>query len=369
MDVINGMKSTSSGSYRAKAAFMRAGRYAVLYLIFPALVCMYFAGGLIFADERGFIPYLSVDASVILPADKLQRPASVYPEEGISVIPIEDISTPETEDKDIYDIDMSKIPEGHSPIVPIDLSMELEEGRMPFRNSSKYDDIDHTEYLSVDHPSCSEGGFSVLVIHTHTSEAYTPDGVYSDDPEDPYLTRSKNETENVVAVGTAFCRVLEECGINVIHHKKAIDSISEYSEAYNNSADIIKYYLEKYPDIAYVFDIHRDAVALSTGEKAKTVCLLEGKMAAQVMTVVGTDTLGQDHPDWENNLALAIQLQNAVYEKEESLMREINIKQGAFNQHYSQRGLLLEFGCDGNTLAEAIYSAEYIAKELAAIIK
>lgn len=366
MQITDNMCDTSKAGYKRKRILYKIRRGITVLVIFPLLICLYFAGGAYSMEGAGLGLYKREDAAPVLPSLPVSGGVLSPMSEELSVIPAEDA---ERLPDNMHQGGISDLPEGHLPIEALDLSMELEGERMPFRNSSKYGDIDYRDYIDIDHPVCREDEYSVLVIHTHTSEAYTPDGVMSDDPDDPYLTRSDDPMRNVVAVGSEFCRVLEENGIKTLHHTKAIDSISDYSEAYQNSAAIIKYYLERYPTIKYVFDIHRDAVVLSTGEKAKCLCVHNGNPAAQVMLVVGTDSLGQDHEDWENNLSLAIRLQLSVYGECDKLMRSINIKQGAFNQHYSERGLLLEFGSDGNTLAEALYSAAVVAEHLTKIIK
>ncbi len=273
---------------------------------------------------------------------------------------------------DIYDFDHSKVPEGHKGIIPLSLNRPIENGVMYVSNSSKYD-FDYNEYLEMKLPYKFDeekdgDDYYVLVVHTHGTEAYTPDGVISDSIENPYRTRSEDNEKNVVSVGKVFAEELEKSGIKTLHYDIAIDEES-YTHAYENSASVIKQLLKKYPTIKYVFDIHRDGVNLSTGEKAKVICEINGKTAAQVMFVVGTDTLGQKHDGWENNLALAVQLQCRLEERFTEFTRPISIKQGAYNQQYSPMGLLIEFGSDGNTLAEAKYSAKMLARELAHLIK
>ncbi len=273
---------------------------------------------------------------------------------------------------DIYEFDRSKVPQGHLGIIPLSLNRPVEDGVMYVSNSSKYK-FDYKDYLEKELPEIFDeekngDDYYVLVVHTHGTEAYTPDGVISDSIEDPYYTRSKDNEKNVVSVGAVFAEELNESGIKTLHYDIAIDEES-YTDAYKNSAAVIKQLLNKHPTIKYVFDIHRDGVTLSSGEKAKVVCEINGKTAAQVMFVVGTDTLGQKHDGWRDNLALAVQLQMKLEDRFNEFTRPISIKQGAYNQQYSPMGLLIEFGSDGNTLAEAKYSAKMLARELAHLIK
>ncbi len=272
---------------------------------------------------------------------------------------------------DIYEFDYSSVPDGHKGIIPLSLNRPIENGKMYVSNSSKYE-FDYKDYADreLEYIFDEEDGddYYVLVVHTHGTEAYTPEGVTSDSIDDPYLTRSDDNEENVVSVGKVFAEELEKCGIKTLHYDIAIDEES-YTEAYENSAAVIKQLLKKHPSIKYVFDIHRDGVMLSSGEKAKVVCEINGQTAAQVMFVVGTDTLGQEHDSWQDNLTLAVKLQLRLEDRFQEFTRPISIKQGAYNQQYSPMGLLIEFGSDGNTLAEAKYSAKMLARELAHLMK
>ncbi len=273
---------------------------------------------------------------------------------------------------DLYALDRSLIPEGYRAIVPLSLSRPTENGVMYVSNSSKYpfelNDYKNAKLKEIFDEDKDGDSYYALVIHTHGTEAYTPEGVISDSISEPYQTRSDDNTKNVVSVGKVFAEEMGKCGIKTLHYDVAIDKKS-YTNAYSNAAEEIKKLLKQYPTIKYVFDVHRDGVKLSSGEKAKVVCKINGKPAAQVLFVVGTDTLGQKHDSWRDNLTLAVRLQLRLESRYKNFTRPISIKQGAYNQHYSSMGLLLEFGSDGNTLDEAKYSAKLLARELASLIK
>lgn len=276
------------------------------------------------------------------------------------------------ETDDIYDYDYSLVEEGYRAIVPLSLSRPTENGAMYVSNTSKYSfdykDYENRELKEIFDEDKDGDSYYALVIHTHGTEAYTPEGVVTDSISEPYNTRSDDNEKNVVSVGAVFASELEKCGIKTLHYDVAIDKES-YTQAYANAAVEIKKLLKQYPTIKYVFDVHRDGVTLSSGEKVKAVCKINGKPAAQVMFVVGTDTLGQKHDSWQDNLTLAVKLQLRLEKRYKNFTRPISIKQGAYNQHYSSMGLLIEFGSDGNTLAEAKYSAKLLARELASLMK
>ena len=364
------------------------GSSAVKYCVYPlTLLCLLF--GVIFTLEdtvkalsRSDTPPKQSESTVLQSApvqDTLEN-APVAPEDDCPyVIGIDDLEPLALKEyyylnrdvlpDDIYGFNYNLVPQGHTGIIPISLARESNGGDMYIKNKTDYD-LCADDLPPLDLPDIANTGeISVLIVHTHGTEAYTPDGVLSDDPNDPYSTRSKNNGENVVSLGKIMADVFEQYGIKTLHYDVALDTtIDDYSKAYSASAKIIKDTLKEYPSIQYVFDVHRDAVTLSTGEKAKALCQVDGKRAAQVMTVVGSDFLGQDHPNWKSNLALAIALQARLEDGYTDLCRPITVKQGAFNQHLSPFGLLLEIGTDGNTLQEAQYSAQLLAHELAQII-
>ena len=80
----------------------------------------------------------------------------------------------------------------------------------------------------------------------------------------------------------------------------------------------------------------------------------EGTVASQVMLLVGTDESGLAHPNWRENLALALYLQNAVNSGNPTLMRPIALVPQRYNQHLTPGSLILEVGSSGNTLREAL---------------
>ena len=119
-------------------------------------------------------------------------------------------------------------------------------------------------------------------------------------------------------------------------------------------------YLAEYPDIAVVIDLHRDA--LGDGEVTyKTVAETPGEASSQLMLLVGTGDSGLYHPNWEQNLRLAVYLQRAVNEKYPTLARPISLVNERYNQHLSTGSLILEVGSNGNSLREAITAVRLFA--------
>jgi len=200
-------------------------------------------------------------------------------------------------------------------------------------------------------------GPQILIIHTHGSEAYTPDLMDNYIPTDNCRTEDINY--NVVRVGTELAAELEKCGLNVIHDTSIYDYPS-YSGSYNRSRQAIENHLAQYPNIAIVIDVHRDA--LGTGDVIyKTVAAVQGECSSQVMFLVGTGENGLPHPNWRENLKLALYLQAAVNGKYQTLARPVALKQERYNQHLTTGSLILEVGSSGNTLQEALTAVRLFA--------
>jgi len=201
----------------------------------------------------------------------------------------------------------------------------------------------------------------VLIVHTHTSEAYTPDDAHPYVPDDN--DRTLDERYNVVAVGERVGEVLETAGIAVLHDT-TLNDYPSYSGSYSRMCDIIEGYLVEYPTIRVVLDVHRDAIIYDDGTRFAPTSTIGGARTAQVMLVVGTNEGGLTHDAWAENLAFALDIQRTADETYPGLMRPVNLRSARFNQHVSPGALIVEIGASGNTLGEALNGASRFAEVL-----
>ena len=207
-------------------------------------------------------------------------------------------------------------------------------------------------YVSEDLPS-------ILIVHTHGTESYTQSEKYHySDADSP---RCEDTRYNVVRVGEELASELTSMGYNVLHDKSLNDTPS-YNNSYNKTLSVIESYLEKYPSIQCVLDVHRDALEREDGTKVKFTADIKGENVSQVMIVCGTDGLGLEHPNWQSNLSFALKIQNYMNGKYPGIMRPVNLRKERFNMHKTPGSLILEFGTHGNTLDEALASVKYIAE-------
>ena len=208
-------------------------------------------------------------------------------------------------------------------------------------------------------------GPQILIIHTHTTEAYTPDGtdVYTPDGG---VARTLEEEDNMLRVGDEMERVFTEMGLSVVHDRTVHD-YPQYNGAYTRSAQTVKDYLAQYPSIKIVLDVHRDALAGEDGTVYKAVTVIDGVDTAQVMLVIGH---GQDgsNPHWMENLALACKIQSSMNTLYPTLARPMTFRSSSYNQELSTGSLLVEVGTHGNTLQEALSAARLFARSAGQVL-
>ena len=206
----------------------------------------------------------------------------------------------------------------------------------------------------------------VLIVHTHTTEAYAKEAGQSYDTL--VNARTLDEQYNMIRVGDAVAEVLRQNGIQVIHDT-TVNDYPSYNGAYDRMKAIIETNLAQYPSIRMVLDIHRDAAADANGDPLPLTATFSGEDYAQVMLVVGTDEGGLPHPNWQQNLSCALKLQALMNRDWPGLCRDLDLRRERFNQNQTPGSLLVEFGTDGNTLSQALRSAEVFGQSLSQLLQ
>lgn len=209
----------------------------------------------------------------------------------------------------------------------------------------------------------TDGAPAVLILHTHATESYTQNGKQYVETS---AFRTLDPEYNMLRIGDAVAEVLESQGIGVIHDRALHDHPS-YNGAYNASRQSAVSYLKQYPSIRLILDIHRDAMEYSDGSQMRTRATVDGKESSQLMVVVGTNKSGLSHPNWPENMALAVKLQVQLEKTWPGLMRPINFRTERFNQDLLPGALLIEVGAAGDTLDQALAAAEALGQGIAAL--
>lgn len=206
----------------------------------------------------------------------------------------------------------------------------------------------------------------VLILHTHATESYLlhNENYYTEND----TSRNTNNAYNMIALGKIISDRLNAAGITTLHDTTQHDNPS-YNESYSRAANTICKYVEKYPSIKIVIDLHRDALSENDTDKVKLTTEIEGKKAAQIMLVMGSQSGNvKNFPNWEENLKLAVRLQQTLESMYPSLARSIHFMSKNYNQSLTNGSMLIEIGTDGNTLAEAKYSAELLSDALTTLL-
>ena len=199
----------------------------------------------------------------------------------------------------------------------------------------------------------------VLILHTHGSEAYTmPEG-------QEYVStgtfRTADGSVSVIRVGDEIAAALSQHGISVLHDRALYDD-PEYNGAYYRAEDAIEAYLEKYPSISFILDVHRDALEDKAGHQYKVITR-ENPSCAQVSLVMGSSWEG-----WQENLKLAVAVQQHLTDQYPTLMRPVTVRNSDYNEYFTPGSLLVEVGAAGNSLDEALAAARLFAHGFAEVV-
>jgi stage II sporulation protein P len=269
----------------------------------------------------------------------------------------------------LYHYDYNAVPKGEIPILPMDLSL-ISYGASHINNATGLTpDIPTLLQSRLDEGSnWTTDAPVVLILHTHGTESYSDDGAISYRDDGSELARSDDIHQNVVSVGRVFAEELERLGIRTIHCMTMHDK-NGYKDAYARAEETIRVYLEKYPSIRLVIDLHRDSIVSSEGNLIRPVTVVNGEAVAQVMCVVGSDWGGEENQRWRGNLSLALQLRSTLNESFGNICRPTYLKASTYNQEIAPYSLLLEIGASGNSLEEAQRAAIVVARSLAELIK
>ena len=203
----------------------------------------------------------------------------------------------------------------------------------------------------------------VLILHTHATESYTkqPGEIYEEDS----MYRTFNASYNMLSIGEELTRVLTAGGISVLHDRTLHDYPS-YSGSYGHARQTIRAYLESFPSITMVIDLHRDAMDFEQDPQLTTLATVGGQPSAQLMLVAGTDH-NVSYSHWETNLAMGVKLTAVLEKMYPGITRPIQLRPQRFNLDMSPGSILVEVGANGNTHAEAVTAVRALGAAILAM--
>lgn len=249
------------------------------------------------------------------------------------------------------------------------LKTKVVESNVPEKYTSEYngvkiknetDNIKLTKEMLV--PEVNINMKNILIYHTHTCESYTQTEDYKYKASGNFRTTDINCS--VARVGTELTKYMEHYGYNVIHDTTIYDS--SYSESYDRSLKGVAKLLEENEDTDILFDIHRDAIGDSS--YAPTVKIGEEEVA-QMMFVIGSNGGGSEHDNWNENLKLAIKIQEKANELYPGLFKPIILRDSRYNQQLAKGASIIEVGATGNTMEQCLNSMKYLSKVLSEVLK
>lgn len=209
----------------------------------------------------------------------------------------------------------------------------------------------------------ADGEPAVLILHTHGSECYTPGPGEVFSQQEPY--RTLDNDHNMISLGKELAQLLETGGIRVIHDTRCHDE-PDYNRSYINARAAIQEYLQQYPTIRMVLDLHRDASA-DPDNQLVTTATVGGQRSAQLLLMTGTDAGGNHHPNWQDNLSLGLKLTAVLEQAYPGICRPVTIRSERFNTDLTPGSLLVEVGAAGNTREEARIAIHALANGILAL--
>lgn len=285
------------------------------------------------------------------------------PAQASASMPERDTDTPQ---------EPEEIPEGMAPLLETHYTQGsgagyVQSGAATVRNCTALSNADIAGEMMQPLPFSVEVGSEapqVLIMHTHTTETYELAEHSWCDPA--FSARSTDLSINMVAVGEEMAAQLNAAGICTLHDTTLHDYPS-YNGSYAKSNATVRSYLERYPTIKVVIDVHRDAIQRDDGTRIKPIAMINGMKSAQVMIICGADVDG-NLPNFRQNLRFASRWQDKMESMFPGLTRPVLFDYRYYNQDLTTGSLLIEVGGHANTLEEAKYAGRLAGQALAALL-
>lgn len=203
----------------------------------------------------------------------------------------------------------------------------------------------------------------IVIYHTHAREAYRQTDTYTYEETEPDSYRTTEQDKSVIAIGEVLAEELRAMGYTVIHDSTDME-LPKLGTAYTRSLALMESY--SYADV--FIDLHRNAANVKI--KSDDVTIIDGERCARMFFVVGTGIGSYEGefdvlPNWKANYALALSLMENLREIDVGLITPMRVKTGRYNQHVSDKCILLELGHNANTFDDVMNSVKYFAQAFA----
>ncbi|SFL65889.1 stage II sporulation protein P [Salibacterium qingdaonense] len=197
------------------------------------------------------------------------------------------------------------------------------------------------------------------IVHSHSRESYYPELEENADS-------AFHQDVNITMVGKRLGKELEERGVQTFVDTTDITQRLhqkgwKFPRSYDVSRNVIKNDIKEHKQLQMFFDLHRDSQPRDV-----TTVTVNGETMAKTFFVIG-----ENHPDYEKNLAMAKDLNSRLDASYPGLSRGVLTKggggvNGRYNQDLSEQSVLVEIGGVENNLEEAYRTTEALAEVISA---
>ncbi len=192
----------------------------------------------------------------------------------------------------------------------------------------------------------------VLIIHSSVLESYSNGEYYS--TSDCFYSNK----DNVGDVGKIICETLNEHNINAIHIDDIYANGSIYSST-NEYKKMLSDTLEKYPSIAFVFDISRNVLINEDLSMNKNVVNYNEEKIAQIKLTIGTSN-NEKTTFWHKNLLFA----HSFSSKNNDLIYDLTLSKFELSQNIEPIAVRADIGSFANSKNEALLAGRELAIRL-----
>ena len=199
---------------------------------------------------------------------------------------------------------------------------------------------------------------TIYIYNTHQTEEYKPTS---------YLEYSVNP--NVLMASYILEEQLSKKGHVVLVEEESVSKLRttlglNYAGSYKVTRSMMENAKKNNPTLKYYIDLHRDSLT-----RDKTTLTVDSKSYAKILFIVGLENSNyQENLDFTNKISDLLNqkvkgLSKGIYKKEGPLVN------GVYNQDFSNRVILIELGCNENTIDEVYRSLIVLGEVLDEVIK
>lgn len=203
---------------------------------------------------------------------------------------------------------------------------------------------------------------SVILYYSHTSEAYCLNA------EEKLFANAKSiasydHSRNIVGCGNLIEQALAAKNIGVLNCKDVNDE--SYDAAYEMSGALVQRVAGLNPSAELAIDVHSNSLEYPSGTRYGPKIECDGQAYARILFVL---TVGEANPNWRENLKLAMLMIEMMEDRVPGVSMGISLRKDAkYNSVYTEKGLLVEIGFEGNLVAEANATAKLFGEVLGEI--